>query len=213
MNDGYLASVEINDQLQKLLTEYWVGHDQKILVSIHDLLLPITRQEVMKVIRKCCLSRDLKDDMIQEAWLKLVEAVDYNYDRIRCPVFISFWRTSVYRHLLTKFYTPTKDVAKELGDHDEPCPQNDPSDSIYIEELRASYTEEIKNWTGIYTAVIGPMCLALLNERILVDEEHQTPQDGIARRFSRSQGYVAKWEIWLSEKIREEHITTLGRLI
>lgn len=211
-SDGYRASVDINEQVQQLLTLYYTSRDQRHLVQIHEVLLPITRQEVMKVIRKCCLSRDLRDDMVQEAWLKLQEAADYNYDRIRCPVFITFWRTSVYRHLLTKFYTPTKDVAKELGDHDEPEPPTDPTDAIYIEELRKKYADEINGWGGYYINLI-PMCLALLNERILIEEERQTPQDALARRFSRSQGYLSKWETWLALKVREEHMTTKGRLI
>lgn len=204
-NEQYEKTVLIDREVVDRIARYKLDADPNLLVEVFDFLLPITSQEVWKVVSKLRLNPDLVEDMKQDSFIKLKEAVG-NFDPGTCPVFVSFWRLSLYRHLISAYYTKAR-VCEEVNDlvvDTTPCGG---VDRIFIEELACKYHEEFNDWTPNYQARVVPMLKAILKHRILSSDEDEIycSQTTLASSFEVTQGYVAKWEEYFLNRMRDEY--------
>lgn len=206
--NAYEKTVELDRQVSPLVLAFKHHDDIDALAQAYELLLPITTQEARKVIAKLSLPTDVVHDMQQDAYFKLQETAK-NFEPTTCPIFVSFWRTCLSRHLLSRYYSKrrTKLIANELDYaeyHDDLGSADIAATKLLVQTMRDGYVAEVASWSGVYERM-RPMLQAIIVGRIFITPEEQLSQQTIANSFGVTQSYVAKWETYFLERIREEH--------
>ena len=186
----YEVIVQINERVILLIDRFHIGQNQELLKEVHKLLHPVTMQTIIRTLRALCLPYSEVDDMLQDAFLKLLEAVG-NFRKTRTPSFISFWRVSLYRHLLSNYYCGLRPV--QLPE-DLQGVQNHTTDKMLVKELLERYLMEFRN----------DRCLCEILRRRIFDE-YPIKQSDLADELRVTQGYISRCETWLRDKIRADY--------
>lgn len=205
-NGAYNHAVQLNLKAVKLIADFMVTKDDKTLAELYDLMLPTTEQEVDRVIGKLHLQEsNIRDDMLQDAFLKLRDLVQW-YDEKRCPVFISFWRMSVKNHLLSSYHQAHRPSLIESDEILVDSKEGKVDARVDAEALRQHYLSYVQTWYDRWPkhAMVVPMLVAIINHRIFIEPDEQVPQPVLASSYAVTQGYVAKWEVYMLAKIRED---------
>ena len=196
---GYEATVALDAKVQILIIRYRDTRVPRDIVEAFDLLDPITSQEMTKVINRLFLSHDKRDDMLQDAFIKLKEVVEWGTWKPETnPTFVSFWRTVLRRHLLSANHSKTRpaalvdDVASKV-----PGVLADINARDVLTRLIAGMEREFKRY-----AKDRPLAEAVFRERILTTEPIE--QLELATRFGVTQGFISRWEIWMRQKIKAD---------
>lgn len=201
---GYEETVALNDKLVSLVKLYRENPTRETLGMIFELLYPITKQQAIAVCNKLQMPADAVDDMIQEAFFKLVKSLSYaeNWNTDTCPVFVTFWKTSVHRHLLTVFHKKRFSNQLEEAEDERSRNQQASEASIDLETIRHEFEQEILSWRQNADQI--PLVLDLLHFRVLALPHELKSQESIATKHGNlSQAYVCRWERYLHQEIRK----------
>lgn len=201
---AYEFVVNLNDQVIALITKFKATGESDLLAQAFAHLAPITHQEITHVLDSLKLQHDHFQDMKQDAFIKFMEAVG-NYSQDRCPSFVSFWRISVYRHLLSQYYRKERMRTVSTPASWEP-ESHDPNveDTLFTEDLLRLYQIELDKRIGKDNPAFV-MANAILEHRILTSPETRVSQKTLANSFQKTQGYVAIWERWIQHEIYKGH--------
>lgn len=197
MEDSYTRAIEVNDEVVCLVSDYQGKGDHETLLKIFNLLDGVTMQEIISLLKKAGLQKDLIEDMRQDAYLKLRDACIY-YNYARCPVFITFWRSSLKNHLIKLYQKRWRHFSLE---EERVCDTRVEIDTKPIEDLRDRLIAEFSTWKDPrFTA----LATRILNDRILKDRNDKTPQRLIAEEFEITQAQISNWEKWIKSRILPE---------
>lgn len=198
---GYYESVEANEKIVDLAEKFITSQDYAVLLEMFEWLLPTTRQIIERVIEKSGYNRAVFDDMVQESYLRLESACWY-FEPETCPVFITFWRTTLDRHLVSHFKKEWRHSA--LSDSYDAEDRNygilTKSERIvrFLIRIETKYSQEFDSWDDRSSAALA---IRILRDRICTK---RVLQSEIAKDFSLSPCQISNWETWIRKKIAAE---------
>lgn len=203
---AYQTTVLLDQQVTKLILQYQSKEDPDILVEIFDLLFPVTKQEISKMLKRMQLrGRDYFSDMRQDAFIKLKDAIKH-FEYFRCHVFITYWRKCLYRHLLATYAKEQLFVAKcrsaeDIADNGNSLEKtlNRMDASANIEQIISGLAVQIKEFSSG-----RELAYSILKHRIFCSPLNKVDQKTIGTMHGISQGYVSRWERWLLREIRNQ---------
>lgn len=204
MTTPYEETVKLNEQLVKLVVEYKKTKSPQLLSAIAELLLPVTRNEANIVANKLSLPLDVVDDMVQESYFKLTNSLSYeeNWNPEVCPVFITFWKLSVRRFLLTAFHKKRFSTTLQDSDDKKPRPEQISQSKIDLETIRNTLEQEILSWRKSVSLI--PLVLDILHFRVLALDDEKKSQQELAKKHNNvSQAFISLWENWIKDEIRK----------
>jgi DNA-directed RNA polymerase specialized sigma24 family protein len=212
MDASYQQTVDTNQLVVGYALGYQQTYDPRYIAGMHELLLPVTKQTAYSVVRSAGLSEDLVDDMTQDAYLRLPDAaISYNWERT--PVFVSYWRTTLRNHLISKYSKQWR--LSQIPDELDHSYLDDPVDKVIWDERSAFHRAHIERIRSLFLARIErfegsnekykPLARAVLVERILCLPEEQTLQRHLAVRFGVHPIIVSNWENWMRKIILSEY--------
>lgn len=213
MDDAYIDAIKNNELVVGYALGYQQTYDVRYLHGIHTLLEATSKQIIFSVLGKAGLSYDLADDMLQDAYIRLRDAVIcYQWDK--CPVFVTYWRTTLRNHLITNYSNQWRcrlfsECKEDKGDETElEFLENSHTPnhiaSLALKELEEKITVRINSWEDEKYKALS---LAILKERILQPEENRTLQKELATRFGIQPALVSHWESWLRDTITSEYLS------
>lgn len=193
---SYLNTINIDKQAVYLLLLLQNGNPPNpsaLHLRLHTVLLPITKDEILLIVRRLNLPNDVREDMQQDAFIKLIELIPkFNYDV--CPIFTSFWRKSLGNYLLTRYKKYWRSVAPAL---EQSFDETSVEDNIFIDDIRESYEEKLGDSQL-------PVYFGILRERVLCDKSSRTRQSELAIKYDVTQGYVSRIENLIRKKIKKD---------
>ena len=193
---SYLQTIAIDKQAVTLILLLQSGKPidrSAITLKLYNTVLPITKDEVLLIVRRLNLPNDVREDMEQDAFIKLLDIVP-KFDSSVCPVFTTFWRKSLGNHLLTrykKYWRTTAPVIERTFD------DTSTEDNLFLDDIRESYEEKLKDQQL-------PVYFGILRERVLCDKSSRTRQSDLADRFEVTQGYVSRIEQIIRKKLKHD---------
>lgn len=193
-SDKYNEAVDLNDLIVPLILSF--QDTEKGAEQVFKLLEGVTKQIIDKLVSQTGQCGPTRDDMKQEAFLKLLECMQTFRER-KCPVFISFWRRALRNHLLSKFKKHKAELVPEPGEFVDHRPDN-PSARAQVSEIREVLYQWLSSWKNKKHIVLAR---DIIDHRILCLEEDRDLHSEIAVRNSISSGFVSQWEAWLRKLI------------
>lgn len=190
--NSYLETIEINKRVVELIEEGEYLHAFSLLTNVTD-------QIISGVLSKAGLPCDLKPDMQQEAYIKFIEAVTYNFKPETCPVFITFWRVSLKNHLVALY---SKQWRHKSIPEEYDVPRISAPNGILVQEIKDKLTERVNQWKGTPHEKCIALVLDVLEHRIFCLPDDTEEQNIIAKRHGKGTTVVHNWEDWLREEIR-----------
>jgi RNA polymerase sigma factor (sigma-70 family) len=187
-----------NSTIESLTREYQETLDGEILYQLFTHLLPRTRREVYHVIADLHLSKDIAEDMTQDAFLKLRE-VALHFDAEKPFAIITYWRRALRNQLLSSYYSKRHKVAF-------------PSEPYILEELPTGNMEVMVSvYNSLALKVLGwrsdsdrHIALSILQRRFFPHNGDGVTQPALAMQLGVSQGFLSRWECWMREALKQE---------
>jgi len=208
VNEAYEQAVKDNELIVGYALGYQQTQDINYLRGMHELLVPTSRSVINRIIREANLALDLEPDMLQDAYLRLADAVSC-YDWYKTPVFITYWRVTLRNHLID-LYRKQWRLRQLPEDYDTKAPEDHDGSSFMLTELEHEIREVIATATANWKSQ-KHLALAetILKERILKPKDEQTTHKVIAAKFQFHPGAISQWEVWMRDLIKQ-HLLTKG---
>jgi DNA-directed RNA polymerase specialized sigma24 family protein len=199
-----ISSPDTNSYGLLLVKAYNEFSDSSKLLDIYRFLLPVTRSVIFRVLEKLHLSYDLKEDMEQDAFIKLVLAIRW-FDPNRSPNLRAYWKTSLYNHLISKYYSNHHKIPLDVEfihvSHEPVCERE------ILGMLKEALRWDIIRWRKAEDRIIA---FALLRYRLFAMPDEEKSQFELASMLNLSQGYLSHWEDWLRHRLKKHSNRLFG---
>lgn len=194
MEDSYARAIETNYEVTCLVDAYQGQGDHETLLQIFNLLENVTMQEIISLLKKAGLQKDLIEDMRQDAYLKLRDACIY-YNYARCPVFVTYWRQSLKNHLIKTYQQRWRHFSLE---EERVCDTRVEVDTSLLDKIRETLLAEFAQWKDPRFTALG---IRVLMDRVLKDQGDKVLQNELAKEFGVTQAQISNWEKWIKSRI------------
>lgn len=208
MTDAYEEALRVNEEVVERALSFQDTEDKVVLntllFEIHMLLEPTSKQVAYRICEKACLPADLVSDMVQDAYLRLFDAIN-SWDYTKNPTFLSYWRSVFHNHLITKYQSQWRHPT--LDERVPDTKERDSTDNFLVEEILSFYIRLFST----YEPWPRRLCTWILLKRILIPPDEAISQKDLAAKLGRCQSYLSQWEKWIRAKIKEDFPNGLAR--